>query len=185
MSAEEAADALELLIAQDRRELNFRDYSTSESHRELMLSMPEYLHIPREDWHSHPNHQGMYMVHYHVGFREHMSIVLRLLYRFHEQHAAHAAGRGKLREETLIKTLMLFREGCNALAGHVDYEETTYFPYLSKKHSGVDLSALYESHTELHQVCLLYTSDAADEEDSVDLGGLRILQKHKTDHFTQ
>ena len=28
--------------------------------------------------------------------------------------------------------------------------------------------------------CLLYTSDAADEEDSVDLGGRRIIQKKKT-----
>ena len=27
--------------------------------------------------------------------------------------------------------------------------------------------------------CLLYTSDAADEEDSVDLGGRRILKKKK------
>ena len=27
--------------------------------------------------------------------------------------------------------------------------------------------------------CLLYTSDAADEEDSVDLGGRRIIQKKK------
>ena len=26
--------------------------------------------------------------------------------------------------------------------------------------------------------CLLYTSDAADEEDSVDLGGRRIIKKH-------
>src|SRR5664280_3295115 len=29
-------------------------------------------------------------------------------------------------------------------------------------------------------VCLLYTSDAADEEDSVDLGGRRIIKKKKT-----
>src|SRR5665648_1290710 len=28
-------------------------------------------------------------------------------------------------------------------------------------------------------ICLLYTSDAADEEDSVDLGGRRIIQKKK------
>ena len=28
-------------------------------------------------------------------------------------------------------------------------------------------------------VCLLYTSDAADEEDSVDLGGCRIIKKKK------
>src|SRR5665648_896195 len=30
------------------------------------------------------------------------------------------------------------------------------------------------------RVCLLYTSDAADEEDSVDLGGRRIIKKKKT-----
>ena len=29
------------------------------------------------------------------------------------------------------------------------------------------------------KVCLLYTSDAADEEDSVDLGGRRIIKKKK------
>ena len=28
-------------------------------------------------------------------------------------------------------------------------------------------------------VCLLYTSDAADEEDSVDIGGLRIIKKKR------
>ena len=28
-------------------------------------------------------------------------------------------------------------------------------------------------------ICLLYTSDAADEEDSVDLGGRRVLKKKK------
>eukprot|EP00658_Telonema_sp_P-2_P016347 TRINITY_DN16342_c0_g1_i1.p2 TRINITY_DN16342_c0_g1~~TRINITY_DN16342_c0_g1_i1.p2 ORF type:complete len:133 (-),score=33.48 TRINITY_DN16342_c0_g1_i1:61-459(-) len=30
------------------------------------------------------------------------------------------------------------------------------------------------------EACLLYTSDAADEEDSVDLGGRRIIKKKKT-----
>eukprot|EP00656_Telonema_subtile_P000056 TRINITY_DN1001_c0_g1_i13.p1 TRINITY_DN1001_c0_g1~~TRINITY_DN1001_c0_g1_i13.p1 ORF type:complete len:113 (-),score=29.34 TRINITY_DN1001_c0_g1_i13:79-417(-) len=30
--------------------------------------------------------------------------------------------------------------------------------------------------------CLLYTSDAADEEDSVDLGGRRIIKKKKKQH---
>ena len=30
-----------------------------------------------------------------------------------------------------------------------------------------------------HKDCLLYTSDAADEEDSVDLGGRRIIKKKK------
>ena len=35
-----------------------------------------------------------------------------------------------------------------------------------------------------HRVCLLYTSDAADEEDSVDLGGFRIIKKKKQVHMT-
>ncbi|CZS11583.1 hypothetical protein CDFC105_93855 [Clostridioides difficile] len=30
-----------------------------------------------------------------------------------------------------------------------------------------------------YKACLLYTSDAADEEDSVDLGGRRIIKKKK------
>eukprot|EP00658_Telonema_sp_P-2_P055699 TRINITY_DN44262_c0_g1_i1.p1 TRINITY_DN44262_c0_g1~~TRINITY_DN44262_c0_g1_i1.p1 ORF type:complete len:123 (-),score=28.55 TRINITY_DN44262_c0_g1_i1:46-414(-) len=32
-------------------------------------------------------------------------------------------------------------------------------------------------------ICLLYTSDAADEEDSVDLGGRRIIKKKKKEHM--
>ena len=31
----------------------------------------------------------------------------------------------------------------------------------------------------MYAACLLYTSDAADEEDSVDLGGRRIIKKKK------
>src|SRR5664280_3612841 len=34
-------------------------------------------------------------------------------------------------------------------------------------------------HGECPEPCLLYTSDAADEEDSVDLGGRRIIKKKK------
>eukprot|EP00658_Telonema_sp_P-2_P073304 TRINITY_DN62361_c0_g1_i1.p1 TRINITY_DN62361_c0_g1~~TRINITY_DN62361_c0_g1_i1.p1 ORF type:complete len:262 (+),score=31.55 TRINITY_DN62361_c0_g1_i1:703-1488(+) len=33
-----------------------------------------------------------------------------------------------------------------------------------------------------YDCCLLYTSDAADEEDSVDLGGRRIIKKKRKDH---
>ena len=35
-------------------------------------------------------------------------------------------------------------------------------------------------NTTVAGTCLLYTSDAADEEDSVDLGGRRIIKKKKT-----
>eukprot|EP00656_Telonema_subtile_P036459 TRINITY_DN4043_c0_g1_i8.p2 TRINITY_DN4043_c0_g1~~TRINITY_DN4043_c0_g1_i8.p2 ORF type:complete len:170 (-),score=44.39 TRINITY_DN4043_c0_g1_i8:54-563(-) len=38
---------------------------------------------------------------------------------------------------------------------------------------------LGEVNASHHQSCLLYTSDAADEEDSVDLGGRRIIKKKK------
>ena len=34
--------------------------------------------------------------------------------------------------------------------------------------------------TVLRMICLLYTSDAADERSSVDLGGRRIIKKKKT-----
>ena len=37
----------------------------------------------------------------------------------------------------------------------------------------------------LHNICLLYTSDAADEEDSVDLGGRRIIKKKKKKQIKQ
>ena len=37
----------------------------------------------------------------------------------------------------------------------------------------------------LHLSCLLYTYDAADEEDSVDLGGRRSIKKKKTTVYTR
>ena len=37
----------------------------------------------------------------------------------------------------------------------------------------------YVKSQQLLEICLLYTSDAADEEDSVDLGGRRIIEKKK------
>src|SRR5665648_1280124 len=47
---------------------------------------------------------------------------------------------------------------------------------------GSEFNFLSFSISMLHgllQICLLYTSDAADEEDSVDLGGRRIIKKKK------
>ena len=35
------------------------------------------------------------------------------------------------------------------------------------------------SGTRMYEICLLYTSDAADERSSVDLGGRRIIKKNK------
>ena len=38
---------------------------------------------------------------------------------------------------------------------------------------------------DLVEACLLYTSDAADERSSVDLGGRRIIKKQKTKHTSR
>ena len=43
-----------------------------------------------------------------------------------------------------------------------------------------DRLAVAHHHVHPAQVCLLYTSDAADERSSVDLGGRRIIKKKKT-----
>ena len=40
--------------------------------------------------------------------------------------------------------------------------------------------AMLDTDPALHRPCLLYTSDAADERSSVDLGGRRIIKKKNT-----
>ncbi|CZS11809.1 hypothetical protein CDFC105_93953 [Clostridioides difficile] len=42
---------------------------------------------------------------------------------------------------------------------------------------GKGKSAIFSSDCAPHWGCLLYTSDAADEEDSVDFGGRRVIKK--------
>eukprot|EP00658_Telonema_sp_P-2_P086115 TRINITY_DN9982_c0_g1_i10.p1 TRINITY_DN9982_c0_g1~~TRINITY_DN9982_c0_g1_i10.p1 ORF type:complete len:252 (-),score=67.14 TRINITY_DN9982_c0_g1_i10:68-823(-) len=57
--------------------------------------------------------------------------------------------------------------GCGG-GGSYDDEDEGNSPYISSLSSPPSLN-----------ICLLYTSDAADEEDSVDLGGRRIIKKKK------
>ena len=45
--------------------------------------------------------------------------------------------------------------------------------------SAITDNVVYDEPMSKHTTCLLYTSDAADEEDSVDLGGRRIIKKKK------
>ena len=42
---------------------------------------------------------------------------------------------------------------------------------------GLDLVVVAVAESDFYNVCLLYTSDAADERSSVDLGGRRIIKK--------
>ena len=48
--------------------------------------------------------------------------------------------------------------------------------------SRLDIVGLQKAYGALR--CLLYTSDAADERSSVDLGGRRIIKKKKIAHFS-
>ena len=43
-------------------------------------------------------------------------------------------------------------------------------------------NAAYTDTAVKNSTCLLYTSDAADEEDSVDLGGRNIIKKKEKEH---
>eukprot|EP00658_Telonema_sp_P-2_P037595 TRINITY_DN27035_c0_g1_i2.p1 TRINITY_DN27035_c0_g1~~TRINITY_DN27035_c0_g1_i2.p1 ORF type:complete len:231 (-),score=32.51 TRINITY_DN27035_c0_g1_i2:83-775(-) len=47
------------------------------------------------------------------------------------------------------------------------------------------ITTLRSSDLVLSAACLLYTSDAADEEDSVDLGGRRIIKKTKYEEYSR
>ena len=51
------------------------------------------------------------------------------------------------------------------------------YQILSHAHAALVTSGTATLETALYQVCLLYTSDAADERSSVDLGGRRIIKK--------
>ena len=81
---------------------------------------------------------------------------------------SHGIARKKLKEE-----LKLFMQGVRDVE---KYKEAgiTWWDYC-----GHTLVNSYPTYFEKLPPCLLYTSDAADEEDSVDLGGRRIITKKK------
>ena len=61
----------------------------------------------------------------------------------------------------------------------------TYYSLL-RSTGPVRIRSLEETHTGMRSnLCLLYTSDAADERSSVDLGGRRIIKKKKKKHREQ
>ena len=51
---------------------------------------------------------------------------------------------------------------------------------LYRKLPNLRRNVMYRKLPNLRRACLLYTSDAADERSSVDLGGRRIITKKKT-----
>ena len=57
--------------------------------------------------------------------------------------------------------------------------DSTEPDHLEIQDKDFDTKTYLGSFRRVHNACLLYTSDAADEEDSVDLGGRRILKQKK------
>ena len=78
----------------------------------------------------------------------------------------------------LFGLLALSFGGLSAQAGNVFEVQKIKVDASAASTSLARAAALREGQTKaLSMVCLLYTSDAADEEDSVDLGGRRIIKK--------
>ena len=67
---------------------------------------------------------------------------------------------------------MCIRDRANGIA----YVESAMAAGLDVNQFGQRLSFFFAAHNDF---CLLYTSDAADERSSVDLGGRRIIKKKK------
>ena len=57
-----------------------------------------------------------------------------------------------------------------------EFEDLSWFPHTIRE-SMTDYLRYLLTTLDLYKPCLLYTSDAADERSSVDLGGRRIIKK--------
>eukprot|EP00656_Telonema_subtile_P025500 TRINITY_DN27572_c0_g1_i1.p1 TRINITY_DN27572_c0_g1~~TRINITY_DN27572_c0_g1_i1.p1 ORF type:complete len:108 (-),score=18.67 TRINITY_DN27572_c0_g1_i1:28-351(-) len=79
----------------------------------------------------------------------------------------------KLTGADVLPTIRQFHMSCDEFAHLIATDGCvvqSFLPYIIKT-----------AMNGVRETCLLYTSDAADEEDSVDLGGCRILKKKNSD----
>src|SRR5665648_1267203 len=85
----------------------------------------------------------------------------------------------KIRLSTSTKGRYIINETCYLQYSNdkINDFNDTLFLFIKKKYIGRLL--LNPTKNIDRNTCLLYTSDAADEEDSVDLGGRRIIKKKK------
>src|SRR5665648_1298807 len=94
-------------------------------------------------------------------------------------HTFSASNRFFYRLDSLIQiynySFSYSQGGCCAYTNDFYLVILTQFTYNCTYFSGTYIQTNYN-------ICLLYTSDAADEEDSVDLGGRRIIKKKKQKH---
>ena len=71
---------------------------------------------------------------------------------------------------------MCIRDSARIERRHADVAEAVF-------HGDKNLAERVGAVDEGHGACLLYTSDAADERSSVDLGGRRIIKKKTVQHI--
>src|SRR5664279_2318549 len=76
-----------------------------------------------------------------------------------------------LRLKVDMRLCALKRKAAQSAAGWRGFYRARPFPSST--------TVMKTATTSVYYICLLYTSDAADEEDSVDLGGRRIIKKKK------
>ena len=87
-------------------------------------------------------------------------------------------------DKSKIKTIGVIGPNANSRAALVGNYEGTASRYYTisegiQEYVGDEVRVLVSDGCHLYKDCLLYTSDAADEEDSVNLGGRRNNEKKK------
>ena len=73
-------------------------------------------------------------------------------------------------------TVVPVAENLTLISGENECGKSTILDAIKYAYTG---DTQFNKATSGYNTCLLYTSDAADEEDSVDLGGRRIIKKKK------
>eukprot|EP00658_Telonema_sp_P-2_P037147 TRINITY_DN26746_c0_g1_i2.p2 TRINITY_DN26746_c0_g1~~TRINITY_DN26746_c0_g1_i2.p2 ORF type:complete len:110 (-),score=52.26 TRINITY_DN26746_c0_g1_i2:82-411(-) len=105
-----------------------------------------------------------------------------IFFFFFKQKTAYEMLRSLVGSEMCIrdrrKSIQRLRKECNTLRTENEHNSKT----LTSQAAELEVFRTNEQRAlsiEYVKNCLLYTSDAADEEDSVDLGGRRIIKKKK------
>src|SRR5678815_2348552 len=96
----------------------------------------------------------------------------------HERQVREHRGGGHGREATIFAPMKEYQAVIHRLTRRTREDEDALTDLLNERmRSGWEPAMM--SQDEQRLTCLLYTSDAADERSSVDLGGRRIIKKKK------
>lgn len=134
------------VLADNRQLVDYRNYVTSDAHKNRMKHLPKRLQIPRDKWFNHRNWQGrIHMPNYHVHFREDMQEAVKAVVRSFQARSLAD------RRRNVAYALQTLRGVLRSLSGHVSIEERRVFPAMVRANPDVDLKFLWEDHKELHE----------------------------------